>query len=218
MFYINNLFAVVGILGGLLCAIADLIMDVKGPKNKKTGKFGMINSEWENMSHWRFVISNILAMFAIPMYCCGFIALMNYLKEYHKIMPTVITTVFMIGAMGGFMIHTFLCLQPTIFKVLHDIKQEALAEELITKLFRQIYVPFFTLYSMLVIIPALAVMILIAKGILPLPLWHILLNPVVFQIVGIMLRATRIKIFEDAPSCCAASLGLAMYGVLALML
>ena len=52
---------------------------------------------------------------------------------------------------------------------------------------------------------------------LPLPLWCVLLNPVVFQIIGFILRATKLKIFIDAPSCCAASLGLAAYGALALI-
>ena len=81
----------------------------------------------------------------------------------------------------------------------------------------RLFVPFFTLYTMLVIIPAIAVMAFIIKGVLPLPLWCVLLNPVVFQIIGFILRATKLKIFIDAPSCCAASLGLAAYGVLALI-
>ena len=98
-----------------------------------------------------------------------------------------------------------------------DTLDQELAEEVINSIFRQIYVPFFTLYTMLVIIPAIAVMVFIIKGVLPLPLWCVLLNPVVFQIIGFILRATKLKIFIDAPSCCAASLGLAAYGVLALI-
>lgn len=62
------------------------------------------------------------------------------------------------------------------------------------------------------------VVVLIAIGILNLPLWCMLLNPLVVQIIGFVLRTTKLKIFIDAPSCCAASLGLSMYGVLALML
>ncbi|MCR5557943.1 MAG: hypothetical protein K6F75_10335 [Butyrivibrio sp.] len=88
---------------------------------------------------------------------------------------------------------------------------------MINSIFRQIYVPFFTLYAMLVIIPSIAVMTFIIKGVLPLPLWCVLLNPVVFQLIGFGFRATKLKIFIDAPSCCAASLGLAAYGILALM-
>ena len=117
-----------------------------------------------------------------------------------------------IGIIGG-----VLCLQPTIYQIIMKKNDQELAEEVINSIFRQIYVPFFTLYTMLVIIPAIAVMVFIIKGVLPLPVWCVLLNPVVFQIIGFILRATKLKIFIDAPSCCAASLGLAVYGVLALI-
>lgn len=70
---------------------------------------------------------------------------------------------------------------------------------------------------MLVIVPAIAVVIMIINGTLSLPIWCVLLNPVVFQLIGILLRATKLDIFIDAPSCYAASLGLAMYGVFSLL-
>ena len=116
------------------------------------------------------------------------------------------------------MIHTFLCMMPTIYQKIMDKADLEMAEDVIEGVFRQIYVPFFVLYSMLVIFPALIVMVLIALGIIELPLWCIILNPLVFQLIGLLFRATGRKIFIDAPSCCSASLGLAMYGVLALML
>lgn len=116
------------------------------------------------------------------------------------------------------MIHIFLCLLPNIYKKIIEKSDMELAENVIESAFRQIYVPFFSLYSMLVIFPAIAIMVLIVTGILPLPLWCVILNPFVIQIIGLLFRATGIKWFIDAPSCCAASLGLAMYGVLALML
>ena len=48
-------------------------------------------------------------------------------------------------------------------------------------------------------------------------LWCVILNPVVFQPIGLIFRATKLDIFIDAPSCCAASLGLAAYGLLAVI-
>ena len=208
--------AIIGIVGGVLCATADLFLDLKGPDNIKLGKMGVIDSAWERMAHFRFVLSGILAMFAVPMYSCGFISLMQ-LDGNYAISAMILRIIFLCGAMGGFMIHIFLCLQPTIYQIIMKKNDQELAEEVINSIFRQIYVPFFTLYTMLVIIPAIAVMAFIIKGVLPLPLWCVLLNPVVFQIIGFILRATKLKIFIDAPSCCAASLGLAAYGVLALI-
>lgn len=210
--------AIIGIIGGMLCAVADLLLDLKGYDNQKLGKMKIIDSKWKVMSHGRFVWSDILAMFAVPMYTCGFVALMMQLYEVKAELSIGMTIMFLCGAMGGFMIHTFLCLMPTIYQKIMEKDDSELAENVIEGVFRQINVPFFVLYSMLVIFPAIVVMVLIVLRIIELPLWCIILNPLVFQLIGLLFRATGLKIFIDAPSCCAASLGLAMYGVLALML
>lgn len=210
--------AIIGIVGGCLCAVADCLLDLKGVDNKKMGKMNIIESKWETMAHFRFVWSDILAMFAVPMYTCGFVALMMLLNNINDKLAIGLTITFLCGAMGGFMIHTFLCLNPTIYQKIMEQDDFELAETVINAIFRQIYVPFGVLYSMLVIIPAIAVMVLIITGVFALPMWCVLLNPVVFQLIGLALRATKCKLFIDAPSICAASLGLAMYGVLALML
>ena len=210
--------AIIGIIGGMLCAVADLLLDLKGSDNQKLGKMKIIDSKWKEMPHARFVWSDILAMFAVPMYTCGFVALMLQLNKTSTRLSIGMTILFLCGAMGGFMIHTFLCLVPTIYQKIVKKADFELAEDVIEGTFRQIYVPFFVLYIMLVILPAIIVMALIVCKILPLPLWCVILNPLVFQVIGLLFRATGLKIFIDAPSCCAASLGLAMYGVLALML
>ncbi len=213
----NEIMAIIGVIGGLLCAVADCLLDIKGADNKQLGKGGYIESKWAVMKRWRFTASGIVAMFAVPMYTCGFLALTDCFDSKHYVFSTVLKVIFCCGAMGGFMIHTFLCLMPTIYQ---DITREStfeLAEKVISDVFGQIIVPFVALYSMLVILPALGIVYAIFAGILPLPLWCVVLNPVVFQLIGLLLRATKCKWFVDAPSCCAASLGLAMYGVLALL-
>lgn len=210
--------AVVGMVGGCLCAIADLFLDLKGADNKKIGKLKVIDSKWEVMPHYRFVVSTVLAMFAVPMYCCGALAISRILEDTIPTFATAFKAITIIGAMGGFMIHTFLNMCPTIYQIVKKGATFELAEETINAVFRQIYVPFFTCYTMLVIIPAGMMIIAILTGMVDAPLWCICLNPIVFQIVGWLLRATKLKCFIDAPSCCAASLGLASYGLLAMIL
>lgn len=214
----NTVLAIIGIIGGLLCAMADLFLDLKGPKNKKIGNLKVIDSMWEEMPHYRFVVSTVLAMFAIPMYSCGSIALTNLLKESSCAYATVFQVSALIGAMGGFLIHTFLCLCPTIYQIVKKDASFELAEKVINAIFRQIYVPFFTCYTLLVIVPSGMIMYAIIGGLIKAPLWCVLLNPVVFQLIGLLFRATKLDCFIDAPSCCAASLGLASYGVLALII
>ncbi|MDD6306461.1 MAG: hypothetical protein PUA75_05880 [Clostridiales bacterium] len=213
-----KILAIIGIIGGMLCAVADLLLDLKGYGNQKLGKMKIIDSKWKVMSHGRFVWSDILAMFAVPMYTCGFVALMLQLHKVKAELSIGMTVMFLCGAMGGFMIHTFLCMMPTVYQKIMEKGDVEMAEDVIEGVFRQIYVPFFVLYSMLVIIPALIIMVLIILKVIELPLWCMILNPLVFQLIGLLFRATGLKIFVDAPSCCAASLGLAMYGVLALIL
>lgn len=214
----DSIMAVIGICGGLLCAVADCFLDLKGADNKKLGKGGYIDSKWEEMSSWRFVASVIIAMFAVPMYTCGFFALMNQFPAKHASLMIAAKVVFLCGAMGGFMIHTALCVMPGIYRNIMKTSTFSLAEKVLSDAFKQIRIPFITLYCMLVILPAGIVIYAIFSGILPLPLWCIFLNPTVFQVIGLLFRATKLKCFIDAPSICAASLGLSMYGVLALML
>ena len=214
----NQLLAIIGIIGGLLCAVADCLLDLKGADNEKLGEGKYIDSKWKDMAHWRFVASGILAMFAVPMYTCGFLSLMNQVGTEHSTFALIMKAVFCCGAMGGFMIHSYLCLMPTIYQKIMATDNFALAETVISSTFRQIIVPFVTLYSMLVIFPSIAVIYGIFAGMIALPVWCVIMNPLVFRLIGLLFRATGCKWFIDAPSICAASLGLAMYGVLALMM
>ncbi len=213
-----QILAILGILGGILCAIADCLLDIKGVDNYKVGGSKYIESAWENISPRRFFWSIILATFAVPMYSCGFIALMLCLHDTHPTLSITLSIVFLVGAMGGFMIHTILCLVPTIYLTITKKSGFDLAEEVLERMLKQIMFPFVTLYTATVIVPAIAVMTFIIFGILPLPLWCIVLNPIVFQIIGLLLRATKCSLFVDVPSIFAASLGIGMYGVLALMM
>ena len=213
----NTVLAIIGIIGGLMCAVGDLFLDLKGAENEKKGKLKVIDSMWEVMPHYRFVTSTILAFFAVPMYCCGILALGNIMHPQNEMFTMAFKAIALIGAMGGFMIHTFLNLCPTVYQIVKKDSSFELAEKVINSIFRQIYFPFFTGYIMLVIIPAGMIVYSVLTGIISAPWWGIFLNPVVFQIVGLLLRATGLKCFIDAPSCCAASLGLASYGLLALI-
>ena len=213
---INFYLAIMGIAGGIMCAVADLFLDLKGPENEKIGKMKIIDSMWDHMPHYRFVVSTVLAMFAVPMYSCGMIALVNIISGRAPSFAMVLKAIFLVGAMGGFMIHTYLNLCPTIYKIIKKESGLELADKVICATFKQISVPFFVCYSMLVIIPSGMVIYSICARLLQVPMYCIFFNPVVFQAVGLLLRATKLKCFIDAPSCCAASLGLASFGMIAL--
>lgn len=60
----NMLFSILGLSGGILCAIGDILFDLKGRGNKKLGTSKNIDSNWIHMAYWRFGAS-ILAAFKI---------------------------------------------------------------------------------------------------------------------------------------------------------
>ena len=145
------------------------------------------------------------------------IALVNIISGWAPSFAMVLKAIFLVGAMGGFMIHTYLNLCPTIYRIIKKESGLELADRVICATFKQISVPFFVCYSMLVIISSGMVIYAICTGLLQVSMCCILLNPAVFQVIGLLLRATKLKCFIDAPSCCSASLGLASFGVIALL-
>lgn len=39
-------FSIIGLMGGIVCAAVDMLLDLKGRDNKKLGKNGIIDSSW----------------------------------------------------------------------------------------------------------------------------------------------------------------------------
>ena len=106
-------FSIIGLMGGIICAVADILLDLKGKDNKKLGKNGIIDSNWEKMSEWRFKASVLVVMLAVPMYALGMWSLSEQIGGSVGAMLRAVT---FIGSIGGFFIHAFLCLLPIIYK------------------------------------------------------------------------------------------------------
>lgn len=213
----NMIFSIIGMIGGIICAIGDCLLDIKGKDNKKLGKLGFIDSNWDKMSTWRFKVSILCAMFAVPMYCMGILSLANQIGVGNATLGNILKFIMILSAMGGFFIHTLVCLMPIIYKTITKTSSFELADEVITEIFNAIRIPFYTLYLILALVPAGIIGYAIIGGIFNVPIWCIFLNPVVFQIVGWILRAVKRDWFYDAPAICAASLGFAAYGVVGII-
>lgn len=205
------LFSILGILGGILCAIADMLLDLKGRDNKKLGVIGLVDSKWSDMSEWRFKASILVAMIAVPLYSLGLFSL-SY--QIGGTLGFVLFIVTFVGGMGGFFIHAFLCLMPILYKAVSDKEQGV---KLVDKLFDSIKVPFFLLYLILGLFSTVIVIIAILKGTLNVPTICMLLNPVVFMIIGVSLRFVKYDWFYDLPGICMPSLGLGMFGLIGML-
>lgn len=210
----SMLLCVIGIIGGFLCAIADLLLDLKGNDNKKIGQWKVIDSKWDVMGKGRFVTSILLAMFAVPMYSMGVFALAQQIEALNPDLAMWLKLSIYLGSMGGFFIHTFACLMPVIYKSIMENERFELADKVLRDMFDAVQVPFCTLYLVLMLAPTAIVVYAIVTRLLDVPMWFVLLNPVVFQVIGWILRALKREWFCDVPAVCSASLGLAMFGVI----
>ncbi|MBN2653032.1 MAG: hypothetical protein JXR63_11685 [Spirochaetales bacterium] len=213
----NIILSSIGLAGGILCAIADMLLDIKGKDNKKCGSKKILDSNWEKMPNWRFVSSIIIAMFAVPMYSMGIISLGNQINIHNETLGYALKLSIFIGAIGGFFIHSFICVIPIIYKEIMKNNDFELADRTISQAFNAVKVPFAALYLILMLAPTGIVCYAIIMNLLNVPIWFIFLNPVVFQIIGWILRAIKKEWFSEVPSICAASLGLAMFGLIGII-
>lgn len=213
----NITLSVIGVVGGILCAIADMLLDIKGKDNKKCGSKKILDSNWEKMPNWRFISSSIIVMLAVPMYSMGIISLGNQISIHNEILGYTLNLSIFIGAMGGFFIHTFICVIPIIYKEIMKSNNFELADRTISQAFNIVKIPFFVLYLILMLFPTSIVCYAIIMKLLNVPIWFILLNPVIFQIIGWILRAIKKEWFYEVPSICATSLGFAMFGIIGIV-
>ena len=65
-------FSILGLIGGLLCCVGDVLFDLKGKGNEKLGTSKNIDSNWVKMADWRFGLSIALALVGDAMVGLGF--------------------------------------------------------------------------------------------------------------------------------------------------
>lgn len=213
----NMIFSVLGLIGGLLCAAADIFLDYKGKDNKEMGKYGLVNSKWETMSGWRFKVSILIAMVAVPMYGLGVFSLADQIGTYNKPLSVFLQFAGYVGIMGGFFIHAFLCLLPVIYQAVRKKGSFELGDEIVSAAFQAVMIPFYVFYLIIGVVPAAVVVYCIIVGYLSVPMWFVLLNPTVFFIIGILLRALKRDWFCDLPGICMPSLGMGMFGIVGIV-
>ena len=205
------IFSVLGLIGGVLCAIGDMLLDIKGKNNKKLGGNGIVDSNWEYMSEWRFKVSVLVVMVAVPLYALG---LWSLSEQIGGTIGIILKPVTFVGSMGGFFIHAFLCLIPIVYKNSSDKEQAILV---IDKMYSTVKIPFLLLYFILTLATTVLVIIAIINGSLDVSWFCVLLNPMVFMIIGVSLRFVKYDLFYDLPGICMPSLGLGMFGLIGII-
>lgn len=214
----NIVYGIIGIIGGLLCAVGDILIDLKGRDNVESGKEPkLINSSWDRMAPWRFTLSILIATIGVPMTVLGGITLANIVAESSAFMGNFLLIAVVAGGVGGFFIHASICLLPIIYLKIKEFAGSDVAEQVVYHKWDAIKVPFMFMYLILIALTSILVIISICLQYLAVPIWCVILNPLAFSIIGIMLRLVCKKLFYDLPGIIMPSMGLAMYGVLILI-
>lgn len=211
------LYPILGILGGLLCAVGDVLLDLKGKDNCMIDANKMISSNWVSMKRWRFLVSIYCALFGVPLIMFGGIALGEQISNSNASLGNWFHLSILIGSIGGFFIHTILCIIPILFQELRKITDEEKSCHIILVIWKAICVPFLSLYLVIVFVSSILLITAIIQGYLSVPLWCIILNPLCFLIIGILLRNIFPKYCYELPGICMPSLGLSMFGVVTLI-
>lgn len=93
--------AACGVAGGLLCAVGDVLLDLKGPGNRKLGTSGNIDSNWVKMPEWRFDVSIWLAFVGAPLVACGFWSIAEQIYAVAPVQGIVYKVCTLLVATGG---------------------------------------------------------------------------------------------------------------------
>lgn len=214
----NLIFSIMGLIGGLLCSIGDILFDLKGKGNEKLGTSKNIDSNWSKMAEWRFRLSIICAMFGVILIGFGFYAIADMIREKSLLLSNLILITGFIGCIGGFFIHSMLCIQAVIYKRITNngkINFE-IVDNVLEGYYKAILPPFLLLYSILMITD-ICIIVAVLSGYLGVPKWMALLNSIVFLIIGVLFRKINPDKFQDLPSIIMPSLGLAMTGVIGIV-
>jgi len=210
----DKIYGVLGIFGGLFCAVGDILFDYKGKDNIKTG---VIDSNWLQMAEWRFSVSILFVVIGVALYYFGYIGFKNQLKYTSIKISRIFKVISIIGCFGGVFIHSTLCYMPIIYKYIMQTNNTVLANAIINKLFNMIIIPFIFYYLCLIIIPSIIMVIAIIKKYILLPIWCVILNPLMFLIIGILFRKINPILFAELPGIIMPSLGIGCIGLCVLI-
>ena len=194
----NLIFSVMGVIGGLLCCVGDLLFDLKGKNNKKLGTSKNIDSNWSQMSEWRFGASIICAMFGVILLGFGFYAIADMTRQNNELLSNLILITGFIGCIGGLFIHSLLCIQAVVYKrITNNGKSNfEIADNTLEGYYKSILFPFWLLYLVLMIAD-ICIMVAVLSGALNVPKWMALLNSIVFLIIGLIFRKINPNKFQD---------------------
>lgn len=149
----NKWFAFIGMLGGLLCSVADYFLEYLGQASVTLGSYGVTESAWQSMASWRFSASIWIACIAVPMYVLAFVAITRQMRATNGKLGTAFGVSTFIGSMGALFIHVVLCLMPVVYNFLTTYDNQGIAVATVDAMTASFIAPFYAYYALLIVIP-----------------------------------------------------------------
>lgn len=209
----NMVFSILGLTGGILCAIGDVLFDLKGKGNRKLGTSGNIDSNWIQMSYWRFGVSILIAFAGASLLGFGFLSLSDQIRPTNSALAAAVAVCGYISAIAGMFVHSVLCIQAVVYKGIMEEDRFELADAVLEKYYKTVLPPFLIGYGFM-LAATICVIAAILTGALAVPKWFVLLNPFVFLFIGVGLRKMKPDVFYDLPGIILPSLGMGMFGLI----
>lgn len=213
-----QIFAVIGILGSIVCAIGDFFLyRCQGTDSIRIGNDKKIESNWDKAKTSDFVVSGVLASISIPLYYLGLVAFAHQISLQNRGMGIAYFIVLTIGAMGGVGFHLNACFMPLIYKaVMKNGGSLQMTEEIYSIMRKACSVSAVLTYGILIPVNSVWAWVVILTGIVDVPKILCLLTPLVFLIMGKLLARCS-KIFHTFPLAVTNTLGIGGIAVIALV-
>lgn len=192
----------IGSIAMVFCMIADWLLDVKGAGNITTG---VVESNWTQMSMWRFEASIILIAVIMPFYWFGIRELAETVKgscNRGSKTDTYMSKLFSISTAAGLIsflfIHIMCCLMPIIYKCFFDVLPDtATVTNTVNNIALYVLVPFYAYFVVADLGISISFAYFVWKRRLNIPRAAFLCTPVFTVVIVALLYIMPFAILKD---------------------
>lgn len=205
---------VLGMMGFALLMISDWLIGACGKGNSSNG---IVQSNWAKAGAWRYEAAVLIAGVAVFLVYVGMKEMIRQMKlTRRKRDPWSIRAaqVFELGGTATIVASLFLRVKgvilPILYKKLYSTSlmgADMLA--VVDDVFFYISIPFYVLSILMIVCTSVPYMYQVWNGRLRIPKWFILINPMVFWVLGWILRLFKNYLITDFTAC-MGSFGLMM--------
>ena len=205
---------ITGMTGAALLMISDWLLGATGKGNVSNG---VVQSNWASAAAWRYEAAMLIAGFAVFMLYTGMKEMVRQVKmtrSRRDIWSIRGARLFEIGGIAivvaELFIHVKGCMLPILYKRLYE--SSLMGADMLTiveDVFFYMAIPYYVFSVIMIVCTSVPYIYQIWQGRLRVPKWFIILNPLVFWLVGWILRRFNVYIITDFTAC-MVSFGLLM--------